>query len=629
MIDLDAVRRAVDADAPARGNVRCPIHDDGNPSLSIDMGAAGIIVRCHADCDQDAVFAEVRRRAGHLLDHNRPAKPRETIYEYLGADGTPLARVIRKDTPRGKDIWQQTPDGRGGWQSGGLKAAKPLYRLDALAKRPDATVVITEGEKACEAAQRQLGDDYVCVSWMGGVGAVDWADLEPLRDREVVVWPDADDPGKKAAARLVERLRRIARDIRLVRVDDLPAKADAADTQWTVEDFLGRLMVPGAPPVADVAHVAAPAHKGETGAQLLDAVLAYLSRFVAYPAPDAAIAHALWIVHTHGMDAWDSTPRIAFVSPEPGSGKSRALEVTELLVPNPVNAVNVSVAYMFRKVGDERGRPTILYDEVDTVFTSKGDNEDIRGLLNAGHRKHSVVGRCVVYGKRIETEETPAYCAVALAGLGDMPDTILTRSIVVRMRRRAPTEQVEPYRRRDVEAEADVLREHIAAWVAGISDQLANARPQFPDGVADRDADVWEALLAIADAAGGDWPTRAHVAAVALVADSKRSRPSLGVRLLADVRTAFGDADAMPTDAILKALHAMEEAPWSDLRGKPIDSRALAHRLKPYGIQSKNLRDARAVFRGYERADLLDAWNRYLSPIGSATSATSATSAQL
>ena len=71
------------------------------------------------------------------------------------------------------------------------------------------------------------------------------------------------------------------------------------------------------------------------------------------------------------MDAWESTPRIAFLSPEPGSGKTRALEITELLVPNPVEAINVTPAYLFRKVTDPAGLPTILHDEIDTVFGPK------------------------------------------------------------------------------------------------------------------------------------------------------------------------------------------------------------------------------------------------------------------
>ena len=175
------------------------------------------------------------------------------------------------------------------------------------------------------------------------------------------------------------------------------------------------------------------------GAATLDEVEAFLRRFVAYPSTHAAVAHVLWVVHTHLMDAWESTPRIAFLSPEPGSGKSRALEAMELLVPNPIQAVNVTPAYLFRKVGSEDGPPTVLYDEIDTVFGPKAkENEEIRGLLNAGHRRSGVAGRCVVRGNQVFTEEIPAYCAVALAGLGGLPDTILSRCVVIRLRRRAP-----------------------------------------------------------------------------------------------------------------------------------------------------------------------------------------------
>src|SRR5680860_806965 len=111
-------------------------------------------------------------------------------------------------------------------------------------------------------------------------------------------------------------------------------------------------------------------YKGPSGADLLSSVESFLTRFVAYPSAAARIAHVLWIVHTHMMECWDSTPRLAFLSPEPGSGKTRGLEVSELLVPNPVEAVNMSAAALFRKVADESGLPTVLFDEVDTVFGS-------------------------------------------------------------------------------------------------------------------------------------------------------------------------------------------------------------------------------------------------------------------
>src|SRR5207244_3183007 len=94
-----------------------------------------------------------------------------------------------------------------------------------------------------------------------------------------------------------------------------------------------------------------------SGGELLNDVRDFLRRFVAYPSSHSQVAHTLWIAHAHLMDAWESTPRIAFLSPEPGSGKTRALEVSELLVPRPVIGINVSPAYLFRKVGSTEGRP--------------------------------------------------------------------------------------------------------------------------------------------------------------------------------------------------------------------------------------------------------------------------------
>jgi hypothetical protein len=130
----------------------------------------------------------------------------------------------------------------------------------------------------------------------------------------------------------------------------------------------------------------------------------FLARFVAFPSEHALIAATLWTAHTHALDAFETSPRLAFLSPEPGSGKTRALEILELLTVRPLLTVNVTPAYLFRKVSDEAGPPTILYDEIDTVFGPKAkDNEDIRGMLNSGYRKGAVAGRCVVKGRTIET----------------------------------------------------------------------------------------------------------------------------------------------------------------------------------------------------------------------------------
>lgn len=249
MIDLQAVRRALDERAPRTGNIHCCVHDDANPSMAIWLDANGEIgVECKAGCDAIAVWSEVRRRAGHLLNGQATDK-RETIHTYRDAAGAAIARVVRTDLPNGdKKFAQQTPDSSGEWTWKGPKRPRPLYRLDVLTRNPDATVVICEGEKAAEAAQRQLGDRFVSTTWMGGAGAVDGADFAPLHGRDVIIWPDNDAPGAKAAEALLRRLAGTARMARVVRVDDLPSKADAADVMWTADDLLHRL-VSGEEPV--------------------------------------------------------------------------------------------------------------------------------------------------------------------------------------------------------------------------------------------------------------------------------------------------------------------------------------------------------------------------------------------
>ena len=347
----------------------------------------------------------------------------------------------------------------------------------------------------------------------------------------------------------------------------------------------------------------------------LDEVYSFLVRFVAHPNEAARVAHALWIAHTHVIDRCESTPRLAFLSPEPASGKTRSLEITGTLVPNPVETINSSAAYIFRKVAvDQDHLPTILHDEIDAIFGEKArEHEDMRAIINAGHRRGATAGRCVVRGKTVETQEFPAYCAVAMAGLGHLPDTILTRSVVIKMHRRAPTEVIEPYRRRIHAPEGHRLRDRLAQWAVKVGPTL-NLDPPMPDTITDRDADVWEALLAVADAAGGDWPARARVAGVTLVTDSKGDRGGLGVRLLADLRTIFGESEKMATTDILDKLMALDESPWGDLKGKPLDARRLSLFLKPYGTGPKPLRIGGTVVKGYDRSDLLDAWVRYLSP---------------
>src|SRR5262245_28761711 len=202
------------------------------------------------------------------------------------------------------------------------------------------------------------------------------------------------------------------------------------------------------------------------GERMLESVYRFLGRYVAYPSDHARVAHALWVVHTHAMDIWASTPRICFLSAEPGSGKTRALEISELLTPNPILTFNISPSALFRMIGNAESPPTILFDEVDAIFGPKAkENEDLRTLLNVGHRRSARVHRCVPQGNSFTTEAFPAYAAVAMAGLGSLPDTILSRSVIVRMRRRHTGERVEPFRERTCRPEGAAVLVLIEHWL--------------------------------------------------------------------------------------------------------------------------------------------------------------------
>ncbi|MGH3854101.1 MAG: DUF3631 domain-containing protein [Pseudonocardiaceae bacterium] len=396
----------------------------------------------------------------------------------------------------------------------------------------------------------------------------------------------------------------------------------------------------GAPLAASVADTEPPRPLGwlgqkppsatvRAGHDVLDDVAAFVGRFSVFPSEHCAPTLALWYAHTHATEQFYVTPRLILDSAEPGSGKTRVLEVAQHLVRAPEMTISATPAALFRLVS--MGPITILFDEVDVIFNPKngGNNEDLRGLLNAGYKRSATIARCVGDTKTMKVERFPVYAPAALAGIaGAMPATITTRAITIHMRRRRTDEPVEPFRERKVASQAQPLREELAAWIDSTSARLSDAQPTMPEGVTDRPAEIWEPLLAIADTAGGHWPTTARNACRHFVLDTGPHITSLGVRLLADVRELFTRAgtDRMTTADILPALHDLEESNWADLNGKPLDARRLGRELGKYGVRSKDIKINGHAIKGY-RTDgedgLADAWSRYLPP--TATSATTAT----
>ncbi|MFF4413223.1 DUF3631 domain-containing protein [Streptosporangium sp. NPDC001559] len=345
-----------------------------------------------------------------------------------------------------------------------------------------------------------------------------------------------------------------------------------------------------------------------SGADLLDRLRAALTRYVILPTEEAADAVTLWIAATHAQPAWAHAPRLVIRAPEKRCGKSRLLDVVEATCHEPFITVNSSSAAVYRSISDDP--PTMLVDEADTIFGPKADgNEDLRGLLNAGHQRNRPAKRYDAATNRVES--IPTFAMAALAGIGAMPDTIEDRAVVVRMRRRSPGETVSPYRHRRDRPPLRQLAADLSTWLRADLATLEAAEPAMP--VEDRAADTWEPLVAVADHAGGNWPDRARAAVLALTAEADDAgQPSPRVRLLTDCRAAFGGAPALSTAVLLDRLKADPEAPWATVGPAGLTAMRLGAILREYDIRSANIRFPDGTqAKGYNRIDFADAWSRY------------------
>lgn len=197
----------------------------------------------------------------------------ERVWHYRDADGATLGYVYRfKTSDGGKEVlpicWAtHSGTGKSAWRWMHFGEPRPLYGLDDLAKKPDATVLIVEGEK-CRDVAASMFMDLAVVTWPGGTNAVHKADWSPLQGRKVIIWPDCDakhvklskeekdagvdpmstplldepkQPGMKAALQIAERLH--ADDCKLWLVT-IPKPGEVADG-WDVADFFEEKMDAG------------------------------------------------------------------------------------------------------------------------------------------------------------------------------------------------------------------------------------------------------------------------------------------------------------------------------------------------------------------------------------------------
>jgi hypothetical protein len=361
------------------------------------------------------------------------------------------------------------------------------------------------------------------------------------------------------------------------------------------------------------------------GAELLDEITDAIRRHVIMP-PHSAEAIALWVVLTHLLDRFLISPRLALRSVTKQCGKTTTLDIIARLVRRPLSTVNTSPAAMFRII--ESDQPTLLVDEADAFLK---DNEELRGIINSGHRQ----GGCVL---RVEGDQHEArafatfatFAPCAIAAIGSLPGTIMDRSVVIDLARRKPDEKIEAFRL-DRTAVLDEIARRIVRWAEDNADAIAVHDPEVPPGIYNRNADNWRPLFQIADVAAGEWPQRARAAAMAGAPDL--DEVSLLELLLGDIRDIFA---AMPGDdfldpkakrissaELIKELCDIEPRPWAEFgkSGKAITQNKLARLLKPLAIPPILMRitaedgiEDRA--RGYALHQFAEAFERYLPSKG-------------
>jgi Protein of unknown function (DUF3631) len=572
---------------------KCPAHADRNPSLSVRETNGKILMKCFAGCLTKDVCKAMGIKMADLFSADLPTRRIVVKYPYVDEDGKLLYQNVRFDP---KDFRLRRPNGKGAWIWNLGDVRRVLYRLQDVQRAKE--VLLVEGEKDADTAAR-FG---FTATTSGAAGSWREEFTDQLRGKRVTIIADADDVGRTHAQNVARSLLGKVDSLKLL---ELPSAKDLSD--WA-EHGGGR---EGLLELIEKTSEWKPEYID--GSAVLDRVSAYIRRFVSLSESQMRVV-ALWTAHTYLIAAAYATPYMAITSVEKQSGKTRLLEVLETLAANAWLTGRVTAAVLVRKIDAEQ--PTLLLDESDAAFGGEKEYaEALRGILNTGHRRGGKSSCCERSGANFFCRDFSTFCAKAIAGIGKLPDTVADRSIPIRLRRAAPGERIERFRLRDIEAEAANLREEIETWCRSIGQMLPSARPELPDALTDRQQDGAEPLLAIADAAGGDWPEAARRALVELCTEAQVSDDSIGKQLLADIFNIFQSrgVDRLSSAHLVAALVETETSPWSEWpHGKPLTAMRLAKLLKGHEITPRSIRIGDQTPKGYIREDFRDAFLRYL-----------------
>ena len=345
-------------------------------------------------------------------------------------------------------------------------------------------------------------------------------------------------------------------------------------------------------------------------AETLDLISSVFHEHVKLQNESDADALALWAAMTYVMDHLEIAPMVYVSSPLPMCGKSTVMKLLKVFCHRAEMVSKITPAAIYRLI--ERDQPTLLFDEADRFL--RGNNE-LNGIINAGHARFEAN---VIINKKLpdgnyDPVEFPVWCAKAIAGIGSQDDTLISRSIVISLRRKLITETVKPVRF-NLHQQHEDTRQALATWASNFQSVCEEEMKPFLNANTDRGIDNWLPIGIIAKRIGFSWIERAQAALTSIEARQNHDAQSTGVQLLTDVRNVVSESSRpewSSTD-LYNAVVINEETDWSVFNhGRPITKKKFTQMLGDFGIKPTKRSNANVFYV----VDLEDAFVRYLTHI--------------
>jgi hypothetical protein len=334
---------------------------------------------------------------------------------------------------------------------------------------------------------------------------------------------------------------------------------------------------------------------------------------------------ALWNVMTHCCHLFDFAAYLLAKSAEKRCAKTRVQDINAPISNTPIVATGLKPETLFRLL--EKYHPTLHMDECH-LYIKK--SEDHQLVLNGGFQKGKPVYRCV--GDSHDPQPFDIFGPKCLASIGDLPDTIEDRSLIVEMVRKTRGQRVRPWERGEQVEREELrpIRRRIKRWCLDHIEALRAANPEIPQALKDandRAVDIWRPLFAIADVVGGGWPERARHAAVFLTERAVESAPeTAGTELLRNLRAIYyPHRDGVPTQPrevvsiarLVARLNEQEDWMWKTYsNGHPLSGYSLKKLLGAYKVKSRQRHITAADEYGHHNGERVRGfWRDELDPV--------------